>query len=424
MTQSFFRSTPFVTALSFAATLLPAAIAGAQTTAAVAPPVPTPKECMDTVTQYRNATIAAARAGQIKLTSADLAKGMHDKVQGCIARISDEGLDRLASVQLGALKMLAGDTASAIGLFDKAAEDHSGTAEARAAALTEILRATTSSRHADEYLAQLDAVPNVPVERFKARRMLMGYYQNYDIDDKLEVAARTMIELGRSFSPAVQQEQSDGILNAYRALAGLYANRLRPDSALIVLRGAPAQLPNLPAAQTAFAEDIARYEMIGKPATTVAADYWLNGEAKPYAGGVTVVLFTANWCHSCKDSYPTVTKINQELAPKGLRTVLAVNLDGQFQGVTMAPDKEVEANKTYFVGEHGFPYPIAIQKPVEVAGQPNAMPSNAAGFHLTGFPQFIVVDQKGIVRAVLTGWDPYGNRERALSAVVRQLLNA
>jgi thiol-disulfide isomerase/thioredoxin len=168
--------------------------------------------------------------------------------------------------------------------------------------------------------------------------------------------------------------------------------------------------------------------MVGKPAPTLGGDYWLNDNAKPYADGVTMIIFTANWCHSCRESYPTVEKLSTDLKGKGLQTVLAVSLDGVFEGVQMAnPDQEVAANKTYFVEKHKFGYPIAIQNPaVHKAsdGESQDSTANSMKFHLRGLPQFIVVDKKGVVRAVLVGWDPYGNRGRALGAVLEQLVNS
>lgn len=398
----------------------------AQTAAAGPAPV-TPSECQATLAETQKSTIQAAQAAGKPVDGAALRAQLSARAKGCLANIDTTKLDRTSMIQLGTIDMIAGDSVSAIGLFDRAADDASGAPAERADALLAIIRATATTPHADEYVAKLDALPNMTLPRYLARRLLLGYYLNYDIDDKLEDAAHAMITLAHDLPVAQQQEQAASTLEAYRSLAALYANRLHPDSALALLHAAPAQQPNIPDAAQKLAEDVARYEMVGKAAPTVNADYWINGQAKPYTSGVTVVLFTANWCHSCRDSYPTVEKLNADLKAKGLQTVLAVSLDGVFEGVQMtSPEQEVAANKQYFVDKHKFTYPIAIQKP-SAAEQPAStsatMTGNDAQFHLRGLPQFIVVDQKGIVRAVLIGWDPYGNRGRALTAVVQHLLN-
>jgi thiol-disulfide isomerase/thioredoxin len=130
-------------------------------------------------------------------------------------------------------------------------------------------------------------------------------------------------------------------------------------------------------------------------------------------------MFTANWCPSCKSSYPTVTKLNEEWKSKGLRTIFAVTLDGVFEGVAMDEKQEVEANRKYFVEKNKFPYPIAIQGK---ADEPTTPGQFLPTFNIGGYPQFFVIDKQGIVRGILMGWDPYGNRARVLTHLLQQLL--
>jgi len=396
----------------------------AVTPAATASPV-TPQECQAGLIQLQKDVVQAAQSAGKPVDGAAMRKQLSDRAKGCLANIDTTKLDRTAMIQLGTINLIAGDSASAVGLFDRASDDVSGTPAERADAMLAIIHATMATPHADGYLAKLDAIPNMTLPRYLARRMLMGYYLNFDIDDKLEEATRTMIALARDLPVAQQKEQAPATLEAYRSLASLYANRLHADSALALLHAAPGQQPNIPDAAKQLAEDVTRYEMVGKTAPVVAGDYWLNGSAKPYASGVTVVVFTANWCHSCRDAYPMLEKMNADFGVKGMQTVLAVSLDGVFEGTQMTtPDQEVAANKRYFVEQHKFNFPIAIQNPALRAQSPSptVAAANDQQFHIRGLPQFIVVDQKGIVRAVLVGWDPYGNRGRALTAIVQHLL--
>jgi thiol-disulfide isomerase/thioredoxin len=273
---------------------------------------------------------------------------------------------------------------------------------------------------AESYLPTLDALPDVVVPRFQARQLLLGWYLNYDIDDKILVTAPYMLQLAKSMTAAEQQQNGQAITMAYQAMASYQANRLHPDSALAILHQAPTDFPTLASLLTqGLASTVTRYEMIGKKVPALHADYWINKEAKFPAGNASILLFTANWCHSCRDSYPTVVKLNDELKSKGLQTVLAVTLDGVFEGKAMTPDEEVEANRKYFVGEHKFTFPIAVQRPREGSASGEG---NVQAFEVGAYPDFVVVDKTGIVRAVLLGWDPYGNRAKALTTVLNQLL--
>lgn len=326
---------------------------------------------------------------------------------------------------------------------------------ARASALVRDIRAAlhtsdlqTGVATAEQRLTQLDAIPGVLPQKITGHRILQGYYGNFDIDDKRRANAQAILTLAKQLPTSIQPRAVHIVSGAYSDLASLQANDLHPDSALATLKAAPAAFPAIPDLLAELAPDIARYQLIGQKAPALQGDYWLNRSAgasspSPIAWGdsVSVLVFTANWCHSCKDSYPTLTELASKDASRGLRIVLAIMLDGQFGGVQMAPAQEVEANQEYYVTHHGFHCPIALQRPSaepSAAGDTAAAtkggandaanavvpPRNSDAFLLTGLPQFIVIDRTGTIRAVLTGWDPSGRRQHALTAIVTKLLGA
>ncbi|HXC25140.1 MAG TPA: hypothetical protein VNU46_04430, partial [Gemmatimonadaceae bacterium] len=221
---------------------------------------------------------------------------------------------------------------------------------------------TAAVAAAEHDLARLDSMPGVIPQKLVGHNVLQGYYSNFDIDDKLGANARTMIALAKQLPVSVQPRATRIVSEAYRNLASLQANELHPDSAIAVLQAAPAAFPTIPALKDELAPDITRYQMVGHKAPPVYADYWLNRDSTSppvsWTNGVSVLVFTANWCHSCRDSYPTLTKLSADHASHGLHMVLAVSLDGQFEGTTMTPDQEVAANRKYYVEHHGFTYPI------------------------------------------------------------------
>jgi len=284
---------------------------------------------------------------------------------------------------------------------------------------------TTAVAAAEQDLARLDSIPGAIPQKLVGHNALQGYYSSFDIDDKLAVNARTILALAKQLPVLIQPRATRIVSGAYRNLASLQANELHPDSAVAILQAAPAAFPAIPTLKDRLTPDIARYQMVGHKAPPVYADYWLNRDsASPpvsWTNGVSVLVFTANWCHSCRDSYPTLTKLSADDASRGLHMVFAVSLDGQFEGTTMPPEQEVAANRQYYVTHHGFTAPIAIQQP---ASSSTTIPRNDQAFLVAALPQLIVIDRTGTIRAVLLGWDPYGRRQHALTTIVTQLLSS
>jgi hypothetical protein len=315
----------------------------------------------------------------------------------------------------------------------QAPQTSDSTPEQRAAALLQLMKkysenpdAKTVFAECQRVAAQIDSIPGVHRHKLVAHGALISWANNADFDDVARTNVDAVIALIPSLTPdELKNEKNVAILvNAYQTRATHQANALHADSALQTLATAQKTLAAIPNIAEAFASDIKRYSMVGKPAPAIHADYWINNQAGPLKGTATVLVFTANWCHSCHTSYPAIAAAMKAYPASRLQTVFSVNLDGQFRGVTMQPAQEVDANKKYFTEEHNFTNPVAIQRTQNGEMPPPDSASNAQAYALSYLPQVVVIDQQGIVRAFLQGWDEAGNREHSFREALKTVLGS
>jgi thiol-disulfide isomerase/thioredoxin len=424
----------FVTVLAL--TITPAALCPAPLTAQGPSTTTTPSACREAIQQeqYQQFAAAKAQANGSRVDLGPIKAAGAQRAAECAARFDTPTLDPAQLGDLAVLYAQAGKDSLVLRTLERAVSAPGVSDSMRAAEFVTGIQVLLSQggeasaiRNAERYMARLDSVPGALLQRLVGHSTLQGYYSNFDIDDKLGTNARTLLSLVKQLPAAQQQKAQEIVSGAYSDLASLEVNELRPDSAIAILQRAPAEFPALSLLSQALAADIARYQLIGRKAPPLNADYWINHtpDSLParLTDGVTIVTFTAHWCHSCRDAYPTLTKLSATEGKRGLHVVFAVNLDGVFEGQQMTPDQEVAANREYYVTHHGFTYPIAIQRSTNTPGFPDpTVPRNADAYMLRALPQFVVIDQTGTIRAVLMGWDPYGRRERALTATVDRLL--
>ena len=69
---------------------------------------------------------------------------------------------------------------------------------------------------------------------------------------------------------------------------------------------------------------------------------------------------------------------------------------------------------------HALPFPVAINPPAKQVPGAYAQPKPDTDYRVGGIPQIIIVDKKGIIRQIVTGWDQ-GNTAR-FSKFIDQLL--
>lgn len=272
---------------------------------------------------------------------------------------------------------------------------------------------------AEKYVAQIDQLADSLMDiKLQAHRSMLGRYEYLDVAEGLRSHATAVITLGRKL-----QKHQD-MITGYASLARSYADRLQSDSALRILDAGEKELGD--SATARFKDFRNRYALIGTKAPTVTAEWWINPDSKgvtvPAPGRVTLIEFTAHWCGPCKNSYPGLRALSDRLKGKPFGGLMVTQLYGYLgtrQGLT--PEQEVDADREYFGKEHALPFPVAINPQMkQVAGQPFAQPQPDMDYRVGGIPQIMIIDKKGIIRQIVTGWDQ-GNTER-FAKLIDQLI--
>ena len=273
---------------------------------------------------------------------------------------------------------------------------------------------------AEKVIAEIDALPDSLADlKLQAHRSMMGRYEYLDVAEGLFKHASAVIELGRKLG--LKQEMTGG----YSSLARSFADRLNPDSALKILNAGEKEIGA--AATQSFKDFRDRYALIGTPAARISAEWWINpdstGVVAPAPGKVTLVEFTAHWCGPCKNSYPGLRALSERLKGKPFTGFMVTQLYGYIGTQrNLTPEQEIAADREYFGKEHALPFPVGINSPVkQVAGQPYLQPKPDTDYRVGGIPQIMIIDKKGVIRQIVTGWDQ-GNTER-FSKYIDQLIS-
>lgn len=122
-----------------------------------------------------------------------------------------------------------------------------------------------------------------------------------------------------------------------------------------------------------------------------------SASLKQLEGKVVYVDFWASWCISCIASFPFMERMRRDLGPRGLE-VVAVNMDQR------------PADAAAFLARHRVTFPIAL----------GGNEACAKRFGVSGMPSTYVVDRRGNVRAVHSGFRP--DEGPGLRALVEKLI--
>jgi thiol-disulfide isomerase/thioredoxin len=420
---------------------------GAQTLAqpAVAPrlaPAPdTPAACTKAVSDWTRAETATSLAEYRKATDSTRA-GLMAKYQAALGAATAKGrqmaaecaarfsVATIASSELTSLITLygvAGDTLNVRLATERllSATDLPPRAQGEALVLGMNQAMAKQSNYfgildgAEAFAAKIDALPDSLADiKLTAHQRLLGQYEYLDVADGLRHHALAVIALAKELDKPFLA------MSGYSSLARSYADKLMPDSALAILDAAEKELGATAADR--FKDFRHRYALIGTKAPPISAEWWINTDQKtvvtPAPGRVTLIEFTAHWCGPCKNSYPGISGLAKKFAGRAFDGVMVTSLYGYIgtrQNLTQA--QEIEADKVYFGTEHALPFPVAINPPpVRVAGGPYTQPKPDTDYRVGGIPQIIIVDKKGVIRQIVTGWDQ-GNTER-FSKLIEGLL--
>jgi cytochrome c biogenesis protein CcmG/thiol:disulfide interchange protein DsbE len=129
---------------------------------------------------------------------------------------------------------------------------------------------------------------------------------------------------------------------------------------------------------------------LAQPRTKTLADY---------RGEVVLLNIWATWCTPCRVEMPSMQKLHESFAERGLR-VVAVSVD----------DPGMEDAIREFAQEYGLTFEILH----------DASGAIKARYHTTGLPESVVIDRDGNIRKRVAGADDWNSA--ANRALVERLL--
>lgn len=148
-----------------------------------------------------------------------------------------------------------------------------------------------------------------------------------------------------------------------------------------------------PAGATPQAAPAAALEGQTAPEFTLKDEAGNDVSLANFKGSVVVLDFWATWCPPCVEGLPALEAMAKERDGKGLK-VLAVNV--QEDGTTVSRFKE----------RTNLGLPVVFDSDGKVSGL----------YKVTGIPQTVVIDRKGVVQKVLVGFGP-GTKAQLAAAV-------
>ena len=432
-----------VVAVLFA--LLPATGVAQQQPSVTAPVVAakTPSECTKTLNDWRteqitpalNAYRAATPENREKAVAAytaafqSVSVEMNRAARVCAARFDVKTIPSAQLGELVELYALAADTAGRRRATERmlSATDLPPRQQAQALLLGISQEISRQSGYfgilegAERIVDRIDALPDSLADiKLRAHQTLLGQYDYLDVNEGLRKHAIATIELGRRL------KMPKATVSGFESLARSAADRLQPDSALAILTAAEKELGSEPTKE-AFADFRNRYALIGTKAAPIEGQWWLNttgvpSTVMPNDGKVRLIEFTAHWCAPCKNSYPGLRALAARFSGKEFEGVLVTSLYGYIgaqRGLT--PEQEVEADRAYYGKEHELPFKVAVNTiPKATATARFQQPKADEDYRVGGIPQIIIIDRRGVIRQIVTGWDQ-GNTKRIGDLIERLL---
>jgi thiol-disulfide isomerase/thioredoxin len=432
---------------SLIAGLAPAGFAQGAT---LAVPQTAAAQCRLDASNYQAKKVADLRAAGTTLTS-ELVRPITAEAKriarDCANKISPDGASVAELSALSSLYLYTNDTSKAKdavarvtakpGMSERDRADAMVAAEQLAIATFDPFIGLNPD--AERYVREVDQMSDaVLAQKVRAHDLLLARYEYADIDDGLRDHARKLLDLAqralRTNALGILMPARPGapsVNAAYPVMATAYSSLARgagdffhADSALMILDEADRVLGTVyPDEHRDLDGQRAMYKLVGTKATPIDGKWWINGtdgaSLTPGDGRVTLIQFTAHWCAPCKHSYPGMLNMSRHFAGKPVESILYTDLYG-FIGAkaNLTPEQEVAEDRDYYTKEHGLPFKIAINPPL--ARGDTVTRDNNRRYEVGGVPEIIVVDQRGIIRATVVGWD--NGNEKRLTALIDKIL--
>ncbi len=116
-------------------------------------------------------------------------------------------------------------------------------------------------------------------------------------------------------------------------------------------------------------------------------------------GDVTVINFWGTWCQPCRREFPEIAGLWSQMRLKEHFRLLAVSCPYEGDDDDLGPLRE--ETKAYLeLQQSQLP---TYADPGSITRRAVAMASDETGF---AYPTTIVVDQKGVIRAIWVGYEP------------------
>jgi thiol-disulfide isomerase/thioredoxin len=193
--------------------------------------------------------------------------------------------------------------------------------------------------------------------------------------------------------------------------AVLLYNAGQKEKAVKDLKALAAKMAKISGSQDAYAQTPESYvtkkldrltsetrqgSLTGSAAPALIYDRFLGDFKGPESlkGKVVILDFMAHWCGPCKAALPDIAALQDRLGAAGLQTVSLTGYYGYY-GAQQGISKDVEFDKM-----KGFVKDFKITWPVLFDGTSK----NNGNYGVSGIPQLVVIDRKGVVRRVEVGF--------------------